>query len=130
MCELCERSRPGLSPTRRALLKTGAGADVVHAGPGDDGIDGEGFDRSPKRLYGEAGKDIIFGGAGNDYLDGGAGDDELRGGPGNARDGILRSIRDEQARESIIVDFAPVPGSRIGELAARFDIVLGFTPEA
>jgi carbonic anhydrase len=26
MCELCERSRPGRSPTRRALLKTGAGA--------------------------------------------------------------------------------------------------------
>jgi hypothetical protein len=28
------------------------------------------------------------------------------------------------------VEFAPVKGSRIGELAARFDIVLGATPES
>ena len=48
----------------------------------------------------------------------------------NAQDGILNSIRDAKARDSVIVDFAPVPDSRIGELAARFDIVLGYTPEA
>src|SRR5262249_44518727 len=53
----------------------------------------------------------------------------IKGEPGNARDGILRSIRNDKARESVIVDFAPVQGSRIGELAARFDIVLGMTPE-
>jgi protocatechuate 3,4-dioxygenase beta subunit len=53
----------------------------------------------------------------------------VKGEPGNARDFILRSIRDAKARESIIVDFAPVKGSRIGELAATFDIVLGVTPE-
>jgi len=28
----------------------------------------------------------------------------------------------------VIVDFAPLPGSKAGELAARFDIVMGFTP--
>jgi hypothetical protein len=28
------------------------------------------------------------------------------------------------------VEFAPIKDSRAGELAARFDIVLGFTPEA
>jgi len=28
------------------------------------------------------------------------------------------------------VDFVPVKGSRIGELAATFDIVLGVTPES
>jgi protocatechuate 3,4-dioxygenase beta subunit len=39
-------------------------------------------------------------------------------------------MRDARARDSIIVDFAPVKGSRIGEVAARFDIVLGFTPQA
>jgi hypothetical protein len=50
--------------------------------------------------------------------------------PGNERDGIWRSIRDPQARESVTVDFAPVKDSKIGELAAKFDIVLGFTPEA
>jgi protocatechuate 3,4-dioxygenase beta subunit len=53
----------------------------------------------------------------------------VKGEPGNARDFVLRAIRDSKARDSVIVDFAPVKGSRIGELAARFDIVLGFTPE-
>jgi protocatechuate 3,4-dioxygenase, beta subunit len=54
----------------------------------------------------------------------------IKGEPGNERDGVLRSIRDPKARESVIVDFAPIEGSKIGELAARFNIVLGFTPEA
>ncbi|MBI3463137.1 MAG: intradiol ring-cleavage dioxygenase [Planctomycetes bacterium] len=54
----------------------------------------------------------------------------VKGEPGNARDGILNRIRDTKARQSVIVDFAPVNGSRIGELAAKFDMVLGFTPEA
>lgn len=52
----------------------------------------------------------------------------VKGHPGNAKDGILRSIRDEQARESVLVDFQPIQGSRVGELAARFDVVLGVTP--
>ena len=46
----------------------------------------------------------------------------------NERDGILRGIRDARQRESVVVAFAPVPQSRSGELAARFDIVLGVTP--
>ncbi len=46
------------------------------------------------------------------------------------RDGVLRQIRDANARESVIVDFAPIKESRAGELAARFDIVLGHTPQA
>jgi protocatechuate 3,4-dioxygenase beta subunit len=50
--------------------------------------------------------------------------------PGNARDGILNSIRDPKAKASILVDFAPIKESKAGELAAKFDIVLGFTPEA
>jgi len=33
-----------------------------------------------------------------------------------------------KARESGIVPFAPLPGSQIGELTARFDVVLCFTP--
>jgi protocatechuate 3,4-dioxygenase beta subunit len=53
----------------------------------------------------------------------------VKGEPANERDGIYKSIRDLKARESVTVDFAPIPGSRIGELAARFDVVLGFTPE-
>lgn len=54
----------------------------------------------------------------------------IKGHPGNQRDGIWRGIRNEKARESVTVDFVKVPDSRIGELAARFDIVLGFTPSA
>jgi protocatechuate 3,4-dioxygenase beta subunit len=53
----------------------------------------------------------------------------VKGHPGNERDGILRGIRDPQARASVIVDFAPIPKSPIGELAAKFDIVVGLTPE-
>ncbi len=52
----------------------------------------------------------------------------VKGHPGNEKDGILRSIRDEKARESVLVDFRPIQGSRVGELAARFDVVLGVTP--
>ena len=54
----------------------------------------------------------------------------IKGHPGNDRDGVLRGIRDPKARESVMVTFNPLEGSKIGELAARFDIVMGFTPEA
>src|SRR5262249_38268003 len=39
----------------------------------------------------------------------------IRGEPRNARDSILRGIRDPKARESVIVPFTPVPGSKVGE---------------
>jgi len=52
----------------------------------------------------------------------------VRGEPRNAIDPGLGGIRDPKARRSVIVDFVPVKESRIGELSARFDIVLGFTP--
>ncbi len=54
----------------------------------------------------------------------------VKGHPGNDRDGIYRSIRDPKIRDAISVDFAPMPGAAAGELAARFDIVLGTTPVA
>jgi protocatechuate 3,4-dioxygenase beta subunit len=54
----------------------------------------------------------------------------VKGEPQNDRDFVLQAIRDPKARASVIVDFTPVKGSRIGELAAQFDIVLGFTPDA
>lgn len=46
----------------------------------------------------------------------------------NARDGVFRGIRDPLDRELVLVDFTPIKGSRLGELAAQFDIVLGVTP--
>jgi len=54
----------------------------------------------------------------------------IKGHPGNAKDFVLKAITDAKARESVIVDFISMPGSRIGELAAKFDIVLGYTAEA
>jgi len=53
----------------------------------------------------------------------------VKGHPQNDRDGILRSIRDARQRESVLADFRPLEGSRIGELTARFDVVLGLTPD-
>jgi protocatechuate 3,4-dioxygenase beta subunit len=54
----------------------------------------------------------------------------IKGHPQNDKDGVLRGIRDARARESVIVPFTAVPGSAMGESAARFDIVLGVTPTA
>jgi protocatechuate 3,4-dioxygenase, beta subunit len=48
----------------------------------------------------------------------------VKGEPGNEEDGIYKRIGDAQARASVTVDFVPLPDSRIGEVAARFDIVL------
>jgi protocatechuate 3,4-dioxygenase beta subunit len=54
----------------------------------------------------------------------------IKGESRNARDGVYRGIRDAKARAAVTIDFAPMKESRIGELGARFDIVLGHTPEA
>ena len=53
----------------------------------------------------------------------------IKGHPQNDRDGVLRGVRDPKARESVQVEFKPLDGSRIGELTATFEIVLGLTPE-
>ncbi|HEX4146146.1 MAG TPA: protocatechuate 3,4-dioxygenase [Pirellulales bacterium] len=47
----------------------------------------------------------------------------------NEDDGVLADGGDPQARKRLMVDFNPLPDSRIGELAANFDIVMGVTPE-
>jgi len=49
--------------------------------------------------------------------------------PGNAKDGIFNNVGDAKAKAAVEVEFKPIPKSRIGELAAKFDVVLGFTPE-
>ena len=46
----------------------------------------------------------------------------------NAKDGLLRRVKDPAARDSIVVAFSPMQGSKIKELEARFDIILGVTP--
>jgi protocatechuate 3,4-dioxygenase, beta subunit len=54
----------------------------------------------------------------------------VKGAPGNASDGVLNGIRSPKERAAVIIDFTPLKDSRAGELAARFDIILGFTPPA
>ena len=52
----------------------------------------------------------------------------VNGHPQNATDGVFRGVRDPFERELVLVDFRPIPESKIGELSARFDIVVGLTP--
>jgi protocatechuate 3,4-dioxygenase beta subunit len=52
----------------------------------------------------------------------------VKGHEGNAKDGIYMGIKDLKQRESVTIDFSPLKSSKIGELSARFDLVLGVTP--
>ena len=54
----------------------------------------------------------------------------IKGHAGNAKDGVLRGMKDEKGRDALMVDFTPLKDSKIGELTAKFDLVLGVTPEA
>jgi protocatechuate 3,4-dioxygenase beta subunit len=56
----------------------------------------------------------------------------IKGFPGNERDGQFRGIRtrDPKGHATLCLDFSPVKDSRIGEIAARWDIILGYSPEA
>ncbi|MFK7820813.1 MAG: intradiol ring-cleavage dioxygenase [Planctomycetaceae bacterium] len=47
----------------------------------------------------------------------------------NKQDGLFKQIKDPKIRETILCDFKPLKNSKIGELAANFDIVLGMTAE-
>lgn len=53
----------------------------------------------------------------------------IKGHPQNERDGVFRSIQDPKVRDTVLVDFRPLEGSKIGELTARFDLVIGHTAE-
>ena len=48
----------------------------------------------------------------------------IEGEPLNARDGLLNSIRDPRARQSVIVPLTPAPQTEPGALHGRFDIVV------
>lgn len=52
----------------------------------------------------------------------------IKGHPQNERDFIFRALRNDETKQLVLVDFVPVPDSKIGELTARFDVVLGTTP--
>ena len=48
----------------------------------------------------------------------------IKGHPGNENDGVWQDVPAGQARDSVTIDFTPMKESKIGELAAKFDIVL------
>ena len=54
----------------------------------------------------------------------------IKGEPRNQKDFILKRVKNQKARESLIVPFKKVNGTKTGEVAAKFDIVLGWTPES
>jgi protocatechuate 3,4-dioxygenase, beta subunit len=53
----------------------------------------------------------------------------INGHPQNRSDGIFQEIGGPLDKELVLVDFKPLKESRISELAARMDIVLGRTPQ-
>lgn len=53
----------------------------------------------------------------------------IAGEPSNLRDGIFRGAGGPLEREVLTAEFAPLPGTTTGELQARFDIVIGRTPD-
>ncbi len=53
----------------------------------------------------------------------------IAGHPGNNMDGVVRDLPSAFDRELVMVDFVPIKGSKIGEFSAKFEIVLGRTPD-
>ncbi|MGL4551330.1 MAG: intradiol ring-cleavage dioxygenase [Gemmataceae bacterium] len=53
----------------------------------------------------------------------------IKGHPGNAKDRIFTSAG-KAGMAALSADFSPVKGSKLGEVAAKWDAVLGVTPEA
>ncbi len=53
----------------------------------------------------------------------------IAGHPGNKVDGVVNEGLGVFEKELLMADFTPIPGSKTGELAARFEIVLGRTPD-
>ncbi len=53
----------------------------------------------------------------------------IKGDPRNERDFIFKGLRDPKLKEAVSVDFKRIAGTKTGEEAGRFDVVLGVTPE-
>jgi protocatechuate 3,4-dioxygenase beta subunit len=51
----------------------------------------------------------------------------IKGHADNEKDGLFRMLRTPEERETILVDFKPLPNSSLGELTANFDVILGQT---
>jgi len=54
----------------------------------------------------------------------------IKGHPQNPGDGIWKQITDPRQRENVTVEFQPLLEEGVHQWAARFDVVLGWTPSA
>jgi len=54
----------------------------------------------------------------------------VKGHKGNEKDFVYQELKTPEARNALTIDFQPIKESKLGELAATFDIILGTTPEA
>ncbi len=52
----------------------------------------------------------------------------IKGEPQNLKDGIFRAVKDSKLQAALCAEFVPIKDSKIGELAANWDVVLGITP--
>ena len=53
----------------------------------------------------------------------------VKGDPQNEEDFLFREAKTAAAKATIVTDFTPIPGSKTGELTARWNVVIGMTPE-
>ncbi len=53
----------------------------------------------------------------------------ITGHEGQKTDGVFRGIKDPKEQELVQTEFKPIKDSKLGELAAVFDIVIGRTPD-
>ena len=53
----------------------------------------------------------------------------IKGHPQNEKDGVFRQLTTPKQRALVMADFAPIANSKLGELDAKFDLVLGQTPD-
>lgn len=53
----------------------------------------------------------------------------IAGHPGNAQDGVFRGLRSAEDQKLASAEFTPVPDSKINELAASRDLIIGRTPD-
>ena len=49
--------------------------------------------------------------------------------PRNEKDFLFREAKTPEAKATLVTEFMPIPQSNTGELMAKWDVVLGMTPE-
>jgi protocatechuate 3,4-dioxygenase beta subunit len=53
----------------------------------------------------------------------------IKGHVQNQRDGVFKRVKNPELRNKLLVNFQSLSNSKIGELTATFDVVVGLTPE-